>query len=201
MANLNTGVSDTIKQSEHGARLMEPRKKSLLIAALVVIGLIAGILIWKAIQIRNIRTEEQVKREQLRWGATQAVMQSHREHLRLLAKPYVWAIRQEMMSGNTNQLNLYANEMIKERNFRNIVIANEKGVILSSTNKRFEGKDFAAVGKNSYLSSDSTIVENINDSVIVMSSPVMGFNSRLGTLMITYAVPAPAFNDSTYAAQ
>lgn len=199
MANLNTSASNVTRPSEPGTSFNDPGNKSLLITAVVAIAIIAGILIWKAIQIKNIRNEEQAKREQLRSEAVQAVMQSHNEHLRLLARPYVWAIRQEMMRGNTNQLHVYANEMIRERNFRNIVIANEKGVIISSTNKRFEGQGFAAVGNSSYLSSDSTIVENINDSVIVMSSPVMGFNNRLGTLMITYAVPAPSFSGSTHA--
>lgn len=199
MANINTGSSNIPPKPEIQSNLTRPRNRSLLIAALVAIGLIAIILVWKSIQIKNIRNEEQARREQLRSDAIQAVMQSHKDHLRLLARPYVWSIRQEMMRGNTNQLNVYANEMIREKNFRNIVVANDKGIIISSTNKRFEGQGFASVGNTSYLSSDSTIVEAINDSVIVMSSPVMGFNNRLGTLMITYAVPAPSFSDSSRA--
>jgi len=194
MANLNTSSSNSPRQPAHTNDTQHSQRKQFAIAGLVVVGVIATILIWKGVQISNIRKQEQVKREQLRSEAAEALVQSHREHLKLLAKPYIWAVRQEMMSGNLNQLNVYANEMIKEKNFQNIVVANEKGMIISSTNKKFEGKDFVLVGKSSYLSSDSTIVENLNDSVLVMSSPVMGFNNRLGTLMITYAVPAPAFS-------
>lgn len=195
MDNLNTNASDVTRKSRPGTGPGDTQKKGILIAALVAVLLIAGLLIWKAIQISNIRRYEQVKREQLRSDAVEAVMQSHREHLRLLAKPYVWAVRQEIMRGNTDQLNVYANEMIKERYFQNIVIANEKGIIISSTNKKFEGQEFATVGKSSYLTSDTALVEKINDSVLVMSSPVMGFNNRLGTLMIRYSTPPPAFSD------
>jgi cytoskeletal protein RodZ len=168
-------------------------RKKLLITILVALVLLATLWLWKNIQINNERKEAERKNEMLQERASGLITNAHKEHLKLLAKPYVWAVRTELLKGNINQVNLYANEMVKEKNFQNIVVANDKGVIISSTNKKNEGQPFTSVGKPNYLTSDTTTVENINDSILVMSSPVMGFNNRLGTMMITYKVKRPEF--------
>ncbi len=168
-------------------------KKIILIIILVAVILIAAIWIWKNSQISNIREEASHEKQMIQDRAKTLIINSHKEHLKLLVKPYVWAVRSELMQGNINQVNLYANEMVKEKNFQNIVVANNKGIIISSTNKKNEGKDFTSVGKPEYLSADTTIVEKINDSLLVVSSPIMGFNNKLGTLMINYKIQQPDF--------
>jgi hypothetical protein len=69
------------------------------------------------------------------------------------------------------------------------VVANDKGQIISSTNKKFEGQPFTSIDKDTHLFSNSTGVANTNDSIFVVSSPIVGFNNKPGTLMFTYAVP------------
>lgn len=113
-----------------------------------------------------------------------AVLQTHEEHLKLFSKPFVWAIRTEMMQGNMKQVNLYLNEMVKQKGMQSIIIANNKGIIVASTNKKFEGKPFTSVGKQSSLVYNNPTVERAPNSVIVLNSPIMGFNNRIGTLMI-----------------
>ncbi len=68
-----------------------------------------------------------------------------------------------------------------------------KNIIVSSTNKKYEGKDYLTVGTAYYLSVDSAVVNKVNDSLLVLASPVMSFNSKLGTLIFMYAVPQPVF--------
>lgn len=167
------------------------RKRSILISILVVIIAVAALWIGKQIQINNLRNESAKTQERLKGEAKQAVIQSHEQHLRIFAKPFAWAVRTEMMSNNINQVNLYMNEMIKEKNISSIMVLNAAGKIISSTNKKWEGKDFSAVGNASYLQSDSIIVDNIKDSLLIMSSPVMGFNNRLGTLIVNYSLSTP----------
>jgi hypothetical protein len=121
------------------------------------------------------------------------ITNSYKEHLKLLPKPYPWAVQSELLKGNINQVNLYANEMAKEKNLQNIVVTNDKRVIISSPEKN-EGLQFANVRKSYYLNIDTTLFENIDDSTLVMSGLVMGFNSRLGTIMITYKFKRPEFD-------
>lgn len=168
--------------------------RKFLITIGVALALIASVWIWKSAQIGNIKKDAATDRQNLKEQASRQIVQTHQEHLKLLAKPLVWAVRSEMMQGSLNQVNLFANDMVKEKNFQRIVIANDKGIIISSTNKKDEGKELITVGKQVYLSSNTTIVESINDSIVVMSSPIMGVNNRLGTFVIHYKVVKPVFD-------
>lgn len=169
-------------------------QKKILIAIIVTLMLfIAALWIWKNSQITNIRKEAAKQSENIQALARKSIVDANVKSMEILAKAYVWAVRSELLEGNLNQVNLYANDMVKEPNFQSIIVANEKGTIISSTNKKNEGNAFSTAGKADYLSIDHTIVDNINDSILVMSSPIMGFNNKLGTLMITYKIEEPKF--------
>lgn len=159
----------------------------------IAILLISVVWIWRTIEIGNIKKQAEKDSQTLKEAATKQILQSHEAHLQLLAKSYVWAVRAEMMQGNISQVNLYANDMVKEKNFQRIAVANDKGIIVSSTNKKDEGQLFLAIGKDAALSSNNTSVENVSDSILIMTSPVMEFNNRIGTLLIKYAIPKPKF--------
>ncbi len=165
----------------------------MLVAAGVVIILFAALWIWKAAEIKNLKQEHD-KREALLQQqatdllrqATDLLRQADYRYLKLLAKPYVWAIRTEMMKGNIEAVNLYANDMVKEKNFQTITVADEKGVVVSSTNKKLEGKPYASPAS---LNSDSTVVIQTDNGAVNVTSPVMGFNKRIGTLIFNYMPP------------
>lgn len=194
MSNFTEKKDDTSKSHQGlGNKPKDSAKKIMLIIILAAVILIAAIWIWKNSQISNVREEAAREKQMIQNRAKTLIINSHKEHLKLLAKPYVWAVRSELMQGNINQVNLYANEMVKEKNFLSIIVANNKGIIISSTNKKNEGKEFTSAGKPEYLSADTTVVEKINDSLLIMSSPIMGFNNKLGTLMINYKIQQPGF--------
>ena len=154
--------------------------------------MLAAVWIWKQVEINNLKKDAEQQRVELRQKAMKEIVSTNEQHLKLLAMPFVWAIRTEMLQGNLSQVHLYLNEMVKEKNFKNVVVANEKGMIVSSTNKKFEGQPFSSVANEKFLTANNTIVENTADSLLVMSSPVMGFDRRLGTLMISYVITKPA---------
>ena len=169
-------------------------RKFFIITVGVALVLILVVWIWKSIEINQIKKVSISEQRTLSEKATQQIVQTNEAYLKLLAKPIVWSMRTEMMQGNFNQINLYINDLVKEKNFQRIVVANEKGIILSSTDKKDEGQPFSTVAREAALSSDDTNVENIGDSTLVMTSPIMGFNNRLGTLYINYTIPKPDLN-------
>lgn len=184
----------TTRQRENKSPRPNENKKLLIIIIGVALLLIAAVWIWKFVEMSNIKKKAENDRQALKEEATRQIVQSHGAHLKLLAKAYVWAIRADVMQGNINQVNLFASDMVKEKNFQRIVIANDKGIIVSSTNKKDEGQPFSTVGKDAGLSSNNTTVENVSDSILIVTSPIMGFNNRLGTLLIKYAVQPPDFS-------
>lgn len=119
-------------------------------------------------------------------NATTALTNDRTTALKQISKAYVWAIRKEMMTGNLQQVGLYANDMVKEQNVKTIIVCNEKGIIVSATDKKLEGQMYSSIGKLSYLQQNFTIVEAPNDILLNVVSPIMGFNSKLGTLIISY---------------
>lgn len=74
----------------------------------------------------------------LKEQAIKGIVISKEEQQKLLAKPYVSAVRKEMMKGNINQINLYALDLIKEKNFQRIAIANDSGIIVNSTDRKMK---------------------------------------------------------------
>lgn len=160
--------------------------KIIIITALV---LLAGLWIWKALQMAGIKKEAREENERVRQTAVNMINQTREEQLRLMAKPLAWAIRAEMMRGNMEGVNLYLSDMVREKNFQRIEIADTKGVIIASTDKKNEGQP--VTGAQTALTSDSTLVESRGDSTWFISSPIMGFNNRLGTLLINYANERP----------
>lgn len=175
-------------------------RKTLYITILVAIILLVALWAWKAIETNKIRKNAETEQNNLKTEAEGYIVQTHEQHLRLLAKPFVWAVRSQMLEGNMSQVNLYMNEMVKEKNFQRISLVDAQGKIISSTNKKDEGQAFATIGNDADLSNDQTNVQVLQDSVIHLTSPVMGFNNRLGTLVISYNIPKTTFkNDSTAA--
>lgn len=170
-----------------------PANRILIITCVVAIGLIIGLWIWKSVQISNLRKQSATEMRLLKDDMTKQMRRSDEQHLGAIAKPLVWVVRSEMLKNNMSQVNLYTNEMVKEKSFQKIVVTNDKGIVILSTNKKEEGKEFMSAGKVNYLLADTTAVENMNDSLLIMSSPVMGFNNRLGTLIVSYSVQQPQF--------
>ena len=175
--------------SNEGKSFFSSAKNKLLVAAGIVVVLFAALWIWKAAEISNLKQENEKKESLLRQKATELLSRSDSRYLKLLAKPYVWAIRTEMMKGNIEAVNLYANDMVKEKNFQTITVVDDKGMVISSTNKKLEGKSYASVGNAAYLSNDGTVVNKVDDNTLEISSPVMGFNKRIGTLIFNYTPP------------
>lgn len=167
------------------------QKRTLIIFAAIGLLLLIGIWVWKSIEINQINKQAEKNQVDLKNEASAQLMQTHKSHLILLAKPFVWALRTELLNKNLNQVNLYLNDMVKEKGMLRIIIADPKGKIIASTNKKDEGQPLTSIENNARLTADETIVEQGKDSTLVLTSPVMGFNNRLGTLLIKYSAPNP----------
>ena len=167
-------------------------RKQLLIAAGIVVVLFGSLLIWKSIQVSSLKKEQAEKEAALKQEFSTIYAQQSADYLKRLAKPYVWALRTELLQGNNSQVHLYNNDMVRERGMISVMVADTKGIVISSTDKKFEGRNLSSLQQTGYLSADSTMVNKLADSLFVMVSPIMGFNSKLGTLVVHYAVKTPA---------
>ena len=191
MEKVNQNAGEERPQVTKQSFLSSTRNK-MLVAAGVVVLLIAALWIWKNIEISNLKNESEKKEAALKQQAGEEMLKADIFYLKLLAKSYVWAIRTEMMKGNIDAINLYANDMVKEKNFQSIIVVNDKGIVVSATDKKVEGKQYASIENGDYLTGDSTMAEKNNDNIMI-SSPIMGFSKRIGTLIFLYKPGTPNF--------
>ncbi len=178
-------IEENIEKSTGKTAFLASTRNKILVAVIVVVALIATIWIWKAIEISSLKKDRDEKIQAMQKQSEEQLLQTQMNDLMLLAKPYVWAIRTEMMKGNIDAVNVYNNEMVKEKNFQSIIVTDNKGFIVSSTDKKLEGKDYSTIGKAAYLTINETTVTS-SGKLITVASPVMGFNNRVGTLVINY---------------
>ena len=161
--------------------------RGMVITIIISLLLITGLWIWKSLQLKNLKEEAAAQQLQLNEKAQSQMRTIDQNNLEVLAKPFVWAIRTEMLKNNVSQIALYINDIVKDHHFQKINIVNESGIVILSTNKKEEGSQSTmAVGEVS-LSANTTAVTLTNDTTMTVSSPIMGFNERLGTLLINYS--------------
>lgn len=167
--------------------------KQLVVAGAVVLFIIITLFIWRIVQVSQLRNAYAKNEAALRSAAKMQLMENSKRHLKLLAKPYTWAVRAAMLQSDLAKVNEYANDIVKEKNVVSVMVVDNKNTVLSSTNKKYEGKDYLSFGTGSYLSVDSATVNNVSDSLLVLASPVMSFNNKLGTIIFSYAVSPLVF--------
>ena len=160
--------------AENASKSYTIGRNPLLITGLVIIVLFASLWAYKASQIHSLKKEYALRDEQFTQHADSLLVAKDKFFLACMAKPYVWALRTEMMKGNISQLNTYNDEMVREKNFVSVMVADNKGKIISSTNTTFHGSAFSSVYNVSLLTKDTTVVIQANDSLLLTTSPIMG---------------------------
>lgn len=146
-----------------------------------IIGLIAVVAVyfWKDIQGRKQKAAVENM-------ASQQLLQNSNEMLRLLSKPLVWSIRSEMLRGNMEQVNIFAKDLIKEKNFQFIHLIDPGGKIILSTDKKLEGQMAIGMFDPVLVQTDSVKIVNTNNDMLTLAVPVMGYDKRLAILIIKY---------------
>jgi len=160
---------------------MEEQKKRLdyrwiLILVLFVIGL--TVYFYKDYQLNRLRKD-------LTAQADTALAVQNKMMLAMSAKPLIWAIRSEMLRNNLDEINVFNTDLVKEKNVMEITVLNAVGKIINSTDKKLEGA-MATENYMQYLSADSVKVFNLSDSTSRLVAPVMGYQSKLGVVILNY---------------
>lgn len=147
----------------------------------ILVSLIVLVTVYLWLDLRSIR-----QKNRLIESAEVQIAQANRDMLMLLSRPMVWSIRAEMLRGNNEQIDLFISDMVRERNFRNILITNNSGEIILSTNKMQEGQQADQYVNVELLSAENSLVEADEHGNLILAAPILGFDKRLGTLIIEY---------------
>jgi hypothetical protein len=101
----------------------------------------------------------------------------------LTTKVFGWAVRGELLRGNIEQVDIFFNHFIKEKNIERIdLIDLETQKIIKSTNKKMED---TPVANKDFITTDKQMVQSFDSTSYVIVNPVMGLDSKIGILAVT----------------
>lgn len=150
-----------------------------------LIGLLSIIVVYFWKDLQNKKQTANIKKM-----ASEQLIQSNNEMLTVLSKPLIWSIRDEMLSGNLEKVNIYVKDIVKEKNFQLLQIIDTNGKIILSTNKKVEGKNANTFYDSTVLNVSAIKIKNTENTSLLMSAPIMGYDKKLGVLVIEYK-PTP----------
>lgn len=170
---------------------------------LVFLGILLLVFAWKHIAVsqvesrvekertemaQNLETERSIMIRKAREYADSQYIKEEERFGQVLS----WAVRGELIRNNLDQISQYLNELVKMKDTERVVLISDEGKLLVSTDKKLE----EAEGKDLYPAEvlqkrKITVMSDVNGKKLLIV-PVMGLNSRLATVVISYKQPALA---------
>jgi len=170
-----------------------PKKKKLsaqTIVSIVIICLLiiipTAIYLWKQIEISNLKKLHIIEMSEMRTKVNTSITDNNKKNIETLTRVFAWAVRSEMLRNNMDQVNIYMTEMVKKADLNDISLIKPDGVVILSTNKKYEGNIYPNPVTNQLGSINEVTSQNDANGNIMCICPVMGLDNRLGTLVLTY---------------
>ncbi|TXK23599.1 hypothetical protein FVR03_22445 [Pontibacter qinzhouensis] len=167
-------------------RLVSALKRPIVFIPMLLLLCLLVLYFYKESQLKGIKAQAQADQQAVLDRANQRITENNTYLLQVMTKPFSWALRTAMLAGNQEQVDQYLFQFVQEKNFNLVLVADATGTIVSSTDQNFTGKAFANHFKQDYLKAEAALVDYANTERVVVVSPIMGFNTRLGTLLAVY---------------
>ncbi len=110
-----------------------------------------------------------------------------RQDIQLFALPLAWSVRKELMRSNYDQIDDYFNELIQRKGFGVIMLLDPAGNIKVSTDRKLQGSSFLQRYPQMKLGALVQVSYALPQGKSMFLVPVMGLNSRLGTIAFIYS--------------
>lgn len=153
----------------------------------ILILALLGTWIWMDFSQRAMRRRAEARQSESVERARHALAGQTAELLRLAALPLSWAVRTELIEDNIDQVDDYFRRFVKERHVTRVLLVDPEGMIRLSSDKKFEGRRADEILPRSLVRAEELVVTPDLDGDIVVSAPVVGYGSRLGTLVVAYS--------------
>jgi hypothetical protein len=154
------------------------------VVAVLVVATIA-IFVWKAVTERSLERRMAAERSQLTSAQRQALAGQARDLLRLTARPLAWAVRSELLRDNLGQVDDYFREYVRERGVTALLLVGKDGRVALATNRKLETQPAETLVSKALLEATDVAVEE-SSTTLRLAVPVMGFDRRLGLLVVDY---------------
>ena len=162
------------------------RNQGLTVFLSLLIIIIIALYAWKQLDKRSLNKRLESQKVEIINNSRRIIEEKRKILLIDVAKTLSWAVRSEAQRNNFDQINLYLNEFVKNRDFEIVMFVNEEGIITVSTDKRIEQTPFRDHFAEDYSSAEEITIKITSDNKWIAAAPVMGLNNRIGTLILIY---------------
>ena len=153
-------------------------KKHIVVFILLLI--IIGVFLYSMIRVNILKSHHEKQTSELITEYNAKIDSVTFSNMKLTVRVFTWAVRSEMIRENTEQVNHFFSEFIKEPKVIKIqLISHDVSEVLISTDIKDEGK---LVDDKDYLV--NALHTKIEPEGIKIINPVMGMDKKLGVLVV-----------------
>jgi hypothetical protein len=161
--------------------------------AVMLVGVIVVILVWKTIAVSKVESDMAKKLEGERVLITQQAReyadQQYTKEEERFGQVLSWAVRGELIRHNIDQIDQYLSEIVKMKDTERVVLIGEDGQLLVSTDKRLEETKGVELFPKEILNLQKIAVKSDVDGKKILVIPVMGLNKKIATVVVSYKQP------------
>lgn len=125
--------------------------------------------------------------EQVRQRAAATTDETRRRFAMALA----WAVRGEMIRNNLDQVDQYFAELVKLPGHKLVLLAERDGKVRVATDRKHLGADAASLVPSELLTRGEISIHDEGQGTRLLAIPVMGLNTRMGTVLLRYVDTDP----------
>jgi Ca2+/Na+ antiporter len=153
--------------------------------SLILIVCLVVVFIWLTVQNRSQRKQFEQEKTELVAAHKQQLDSLRISQITFATEVFSWSVRSELLRNNTENLNQLLTMFVQQSGANLVQIINvQDNIILLSSDKKFEG--IANENKN-LINLSSTQVQREANTITIMS-PIMGFNDKLGVLLVALQI-------------
>jgi C4-dicarboxylate-specific signal transduction histidine kinase len=145
----------------------------------------AGLAIARVVDVDRVERRASEERAALARNATEALTARTAALLRLSALPLGWAVRGALLKDDFNSVDAYLQKIVQEPQVTAAALVGTDGKVRLASNRKLENHpvDEAFPGVRIDQQNPTTTSTDSDVRVIV---PIMGYDRRLGTLILSY---------------
>lgn len=160
------------------------------ITIIIVIGilLIALVILYlaKQAEISKINKAHEEEMISINEKAVETINKNNILYIENITRVFSWVVRAEIQRQNIEHLDMMMTELVKVKDFKQIVILSSEGNVILSTDKKFQGRGFPKIVYD-IIKTDIAKTSVQDNGEILSVSPVFGLDKRIGSLIITFA--------------
>lgn len=176
----DNAITQNEGKSQFSKKLIAFLKKH--IAATVLLIILAISIIWFTLQLRINENNFNNEKAQLTNNYELTIDSLEINHLKFATEVFSWSVRSELLRNNAENLNQLLKAFVVKSGADLVQIIDSKDMmVILSSDKKYEGVLYSGVIDSGLT---DTVI-NEEDGVVKIITPVMGFNSMIGILVVT----------------